>query len=71
LHSPEIKAVPPGDIFEAITQGYGMMPSYRAQLPPQDRWAVVAYLQALWLSQRARLDELPASMQAEARRALP
>ena len=62
---------PPGRIFTAITQGFGLMRSYAGELPVDDRWAVVAYVQALQLSQHATLDELPAQAQTEARRWLP
>lgn len=71
LHEPEIVADPPGDIFETITAGYGLMPSYRDRIEPTDRWAIVAYLQALWLSQNVALSALPSPVQDEARRQLP
>jgi hypothetical protein len=35
------------------------MPSYAAQIPPQDRWAIIAYIRALQLSQHATLAEVP------------
>lgn len=59
---------PPGRIFNTITQGYGLMRSYAGELPIADRWAVVAYVQALQLSQRAELDALPAQIRSEASR---
>jgi mono/diheme cytochrome c family protein len=40
-----------GHFFDAITNGWGAMPSYAPQIPPQDRWAIVAYIRALQLSQ--------------------
>lgn len=43
--------VPVGYLFEVITKGYGGMPDYRAEIKPRDRWAVVAYLRALQMSQ--------------------
>lgn len=39
--------------FYVMTNGYGAMPDYSAQLPPEDRWAVAAYIRALQLSQNA------------------
>jgi mono/diheme cytochrome c family protein len=51
LHSAAIRAYPPGRIFAVISRGYGLMPSYAGQLSVADRWAVVAYVQALQLSQ--------------------
>jgi hypothetical protein len=59
---------PPGRIFNTITQGYGLMRSYAGELPIADRWAVVAYVQALQLSQHAELDALPAQVRSEASR---
>lgn len=59
---------PPGRIFAVITEGFGLMRSYAGELPLDDRWAVVAYLQALQLSQRLALGDLPPAVQEEARR---
>ena len=59
---------PPGRIAAAIAEGYGLMRSYAAELPVEDRWAVVAYVQALQLSQHATLGELPAPVRKEAAR---
>jgi hypothetical protein len=47
-------AAPLGHFFSVMTHGYGSMPDYSAQLTPQDRWAVVAYIKALQLSQAAK-----------------
>ncbi|HEY6003316.1 MAG TPA: cytochrome c [Anaeromyxobacter sp.] len=58
------REVPDGYIFRVITHGFGLMPSYAAQLPPEDRWAVVAYVRALQLSQYASLEQLPADARA-------
>ena len=43
----------------SVSQGYGLMASYAAELTPQDRWAVAAYIRALQLSRRASIDDLP------------
>jgi mono/diheme cytochrome c family protein len=59
---------PPGRIYAVINEGFGLMRSYAPQLSVADRWAVVAYVQALQLSQHVALGELPASIQQEARR---
>ncbi len=48
-----------GYYFQVITRGYGLMPSYANALPAGERWAVVAYLRALQLSQRGRVSEVP------------
>ena len=45
--------VPVGYIFEVMTKGYGGMPSYSAQIPPVDRWKIIAYIRVLQMSQRS------------------
>jgi mono/diheme cytochrome c family protein len=54
----------PGHVFSVITGGYGLMGSYAAELTVEERWAVVAYLQALNRSQSARLADAPADVRA-------
>jgi mono/diheme cytochrome c family protein len=66
LFAAAIVALPPGQIYRVISEGFGLMPSYSAQLAIEDRWAVVAYVQALQLSQSAKLAELPDDLQVEA-----
>lgn len=68
LMAEPYRTYPPGRIFGAITEGYGLMRSYAGQLPVGDRWAVVAYVQALQLAQRVTITDLPAAKQEEARR---
>ena len=61
-----ILALRPGEIEEVVENGYGLMASYDDQLPdPLDRWAVVAYVGALQLSQHVEAASLPADMQRE------
>jgi mono/diheme cytochrome c family protein len=60
----ENAARPDGFFFAAMTEGYGYMPSYAPWIDAQDRWAVVAYIRALQLSQRARLDQAPPEVRA-------
>ncbi len=62
----ERAAMPDGFFYDAITYGYGVMPSYSEHLNAQERWAVVGYVRALQLSQRAPLSSAP----AEVRRSL-
>lgn len=57
---------PPGRIAAVITEGFGLMRSYAAELPERDRWAVVAYVEALRLARRARLVDLPPATKEEA-----
>ena len=68
LLAPPYPSYPPGRIFAVVTEGFGVMRSYAGELPVHDRWAVVAYVQALQLSQRVALDELPPPIREEARR---
>ncbi|HVV50916.1 MAG TPA: cytochrome c [Polyangia bacterium] len=65
-----VRAFPPGRVFQVISLGYGLMPSYAAELPVADRWAAVAYLGALQLSQSSPLAGLPADVRAAAERSL-
>jgi mono/diheme cytochrome c family protein len=48
-----------GYLYQVVTEGFGLMPSYASVLSARDRWAVVAYVRALQLSQHARVDQLP------------
>jgi mono/diheme cytochrome c family protein len=59
---------PDGFYFQVITRGYGLMPSYANALPVQERWAVVAYLRALQLSQRGQVGEAPPDVRARLER---
>jgi cytochrome c5 len=58
-HQDRLRNEADGYLFDVITNGFGQMPSYASQIPVEDRWAVVAYVRALQLSQHARLAELP------------
>ena len=55
---------PDGFFFTAITEGYGYMPSYRPWLGDEERWAVVAYVRALQLSQGTRIEQAPPDVRA-------
>lgn len=59
LLEPRIAGEPMGHYFAVITHGYGAMPDYAAQISVQDRWAIVAYIRALQLSQNATLQDVP------------
>lgn len=60
FHTDRLRAVPPGYIFQVITNGYGGMGDYGDQVPVDDRWAIVAYIRALQLSRDATLADVPA-----------
>jgi mono/diheme cytochrome c family protein len=51
FHQPRLIGVPRQLFFDTISNGYGAMYSYRDRIAPQDRWAIVAYIRALQLSQ--------------------
>jgi mono/diheme cytochrome c family protein len=50
-HIERLRNAPPGYLFAVMTEGYGSMPSYEAQVPVRDRWAIAGYLRALQASQ--------------------
>lgn len=60
LHDATVWARPNGHVFNTITNGIRSMPPYGGQIPPADRWAIVAYVRALELSQSAPADAAPA-----------
>lgn len=51
FHQDRIRQMPDGQLFATITRGVRTMPSYGAQIPVHDRWAIVSYVRALQLSQ--------------------
>jgi mono/diheme cytochrome c family protein len=60
-HDERLRHEPNGYFYDVITNGFGAMYPYAAQIPPRDRWAIVAYLRALQLSRNAHVAELPAA----------
>jgi mono/diheme cytochrome c family protein len=52
FHADNLRQAPVGHFFDAITNGWGAMPSYAPQIPAQDRWAIITYIRALQLSQQ-------------------
>ncbi len=54
-----LRAAPLGHFFNVISNGYGAMPDYSAQITPADRWAIAAYIRALQLSQNAQRTDVP------------
>ena len=57
FNDDRLRQAPVGHFFDAITNGWGAMPSYAPQIPPEDRWAITAYIRALQLSQQGPSDE--------------
>ncbi|HMP72292.1 MAG TPA: cytochrome c [Kiritimatiellia bacterium] len=65
FHEQRLVDSPPGYYYNVIKNGFGVMMDYSAQIPVDDRWAIAAYIQALQLSQRATLADVPESLRAE------
>jgi mono/diheme cytochrome c family protein len=73
-HQDRLRQAPLGYFFDVMTNGFGVMPSYASQIPPRDRWCIVAYIRALQLSQDAKTADIPAGQQVPSpapRMALP
>jgi hypothetical protein len=65
FHTARLQAAPLGHFFNVISNGYGAMPDYSAQVAVADRWAIVAYIRALQLSQNATVAEVASGMRVE------
>jgi mono/diheme cytochrome c family protein len=65
LQTPVIRAYPNGQLFDVITNGKNTMMGYGDKLTPEERWAVVAYLRALQLSQNCPPELVPADVKAQ------
>src|SRR5215813_3730874 len=59
FHLDRLRDAPVGHYFDVISNGFGAMPDYAAQIDVPDRWAIVAYIRALQLSQNAKLSDAP------------
>jgi hypothetical protein len=62
-HQDRLRQAPNGYFYDNITNGFGAMYGYSAQIPPADRWAIIAYVRALQLSRNATVSDLPAELQ--------
>jgi hypothetical protein len=65
LHDDRMRTADDQHLFDVITNGYGVMYSHAARVRPRDRWAIVAYIRALQLSQHAALADLTPDEQAK------
>jgi mono/diheme cytochrome c family protein len=61
FHQDRLRNAPVGHFFDVITNGFGAMPDYAAQVRPEDRWAIIAYVRALQLSEHATMNDVPAA----------
>ena len=61
FHDPRIREKPVGHYFDVITNGFGAMASYASRVSVEERWAVIAYIRALQLSQQVSINDVPAA----------
>jgi mono/diheme cytochrome c family protein len=64
LYEQRFRETPPGHFFKVITNGHGAMYSYASRVPVADRWAIIAYIRALQLSQTELASAAPAAAPA-------
>jgi len=62
FHQDRLRQIPNGYLFDVVTNGFGAMLGYSAQIAPRDRWAIIAYFRALQFSRNAPASELPAEL---------
>jgi len=60
FHQDRLRNAPVGQLFDVISNGFGAMPDYASQIRAEDRWAIIAYVRALQLSEHALLADVPA-----------
>jgi cytochrome c553 len=65
FHEARLREKPAGYFVDVISNGFGAMQDYAAQIPARDRWAIVAYVRALQLSQNAALEDVPPERRGE------
>ena len=65
FHDPRLRASPVGYFFNVMTNGYGRMYSYASRVPPEDRWAIAAYIKTLQYSQNAPVADLPENVRQQ------
>jgi mono/diheme cytochrome c family protein len=64
-HQPRLRSATDQYLFNVITNGHGVMYGYADRVAPEDRWAIVAYIRALQLSQNAKVAQLPAPLRSK------
>ncbi len=65
FHTQTLRTATSGHLFDVMTNGFGAMPPYGTMIPPQDRWAIAAYIRALQLSQSATVADVPVTERAK------
>ena len=71
FHQDRLRAVADGYLFETMTEGFGVMPSYAAQIPTDDRWAIAAWVRVLQRSQYATVADVPENDRSKLDASLP
>jgi mono/diheme cytochrome c family protein len=64
FHTQTLRTATTGHFFDVMTNGFGAMPPYGSMIPPRDRWAIVAYVRALQISQNATVGDVPPNERA-------
>ncbi len=64
-HIDRLRQIPIGYFYDVITNGFGAMQDYAAQIAPRDRWAIAAYIRVLQFSQLASINDVPAETRQE------
>ena len=65
FHTETLRTARTGHFYDVITNGFGAMPPYAAQINVRDRWAIVAYIRALQVSQSGTVADLPPGMRGK------
>ena len=64
LHDQRIVEMADGELFYVITHGRNLMGAYGPNVPVGDRWAIIAYLRALQLSQLGTIEDVPEALRS-------
>jgi hypothetical protein len=59
FHMDRLREAPAGHFYGVISNGFGSMNDYAAEIRPRDRWAIVAYIRVLQFSQNVDVQDLP------------
>lgn len=70
-HIDRLRKAPVGHFFDVITNGFGAMYSFASRIPPRDRWAIVAYIRVLQLSENATMADVPPEARVQLQREGP
>ncbi len=64
-HIDRLRQAPIGHFYDVMTNGFGAMPDYSAQISPADRWAIASYIRTLQYSQQASINDVPADQRGQ------